>query len=66
MKSVDLLLRISYSSAVENIALSHGVEFRPSKTGRDEKFWGQQYHGVVDSSLRQGQIGPRQDGLRDK
>ena len=25
----------------------------------------QQYHGVADSSLRRGQIGPGQDGLRD-
>jgi hypothetical protein len=28
--------------------------------------WGQQYHGVVDSSLRQSQVGPMQDGLRDR
>ena len=28
-------------------------------------FWGQQYHGMAGSSLRQGQVGPIQDGHRD-
>ncbi len=52
-------MRIGYIASIEN-ALPHGVEL-----GLVE-LWGQQYHGVADSSLRQGQVGPMQNGLRDK
>jgi hypothetical protein len=51
-KNVDLILPIGYSFA-SVIALPHGVD-----AARVCGLRGQQYHGLVDSSLRQGQFGP--------
>ena len=53
-----LLLNIDYWRAANS-------QFVKKKIVIIQFLWGQQYHGVADSSLRRGQIGPRQDGLRD-
>ena len=52
-------MRIGYSFAIK-ITLPHGVE-----PGRVAVFGVSSFHGKVDSSLRQSQIGLMQDGLRD-
>ena len=46
---------------MEKIALSHGVEWVAVAT-----FGVSSFHGIVDSSLRWSQVGPTQDGHRDK
>ena len=57
---IDYLLLIIDYWEVEHSQISK------LKIVNSQCFWGRQYHGVADSSLRWGQIGPGQNGLRDK
>ncbi len=59
LKKVASSEAIRYSTALV-VVLSQGVEL-----DRGSGHWGQQDHGMADSSLRQGLTRPLQSGLRD-
>ncbi len=78
-KNLDLISLIGYISAIESRPSKTGRDEKLLRRTGSRSFRGQQYHGLADSSLRRvvpileedgkmgarGQIGPRQDGLRD-